>query len=364
MEKIRVGVIGVGNMGERHCRVFSTMSQVTLAGISDLAEERGRAIQEKYETHYYSNFHDLLPNVDAVSIATTTPGHYPLALECLKQGKHLLVEKPIALNVMQAREMVEKAEENNCTLMIGHIERYNPAFEELKSLLDARQDEETVAINIRRLSPFDSSQTDVDVVLDLMIHDLDLVLKLTGRLPDAIETFGRSVFTRTIDHAIATLYYHDGPVVSLTASRVTQQKVRAIEITSKESYIETDLLHKTLSIHRRFVPHYTNQEAPKYRQEGFIERIFVPATEPLMLELSDFVQSLRKGTTPQVTGHDGMAALALAVEIRNKILESHRSVERKLEAQELFSQIKVLSNPVLRLNRPQAITNEKQILAG
>jgi predicted dehydrogenase len=248
--------------------------------------------------------------------------------------------------------------------MVGHIERYNPAFEELQSLLASHISEDAVAINIRRLSPFDTSQTDVDVVSDLMIHDLDLALKMTGRVPDAIETFGRSVFTRTIDHAVATLYYHDGPVISLAASRVTQQKVRAIELTTSESYIETDLLHKNLSIHRRFVPHYSNQETPKYRQEGFIERIFVPSTEPLQKELADFIHSLRKGLQPQVTGHDGLAALALALEIRRKIQdnidESERNKAYALDAQEVWRQIRVSSNPILRLNTTQPLVAKAQ----
>ncbi|MEI7555276.1 Gfo/Idh/MocA family oxidoreductase [Candidatus Chlorohelix sp.] len=354
MDKIRVGVIGLGNMGERHCRVFNSMAQVNFMGVSDLLEERGHLIQEKYEVPYYSDFHDMLEKVDAVSIATTTPGHFPIGMECLAQGKHLFIEKPIALTVEQAQSLVELAEERKKILMVGHIERYNPAFSELQSLLISRQSEEAVAINIRRLSPFDTSQTDVDVVSDLMIHDLDLVLKMLGRVPDAIETFGRSVFTSTIDHAVATLYYHDGPVISLAASRVTQQKVRAIELTTSESYIETDLLHKSISIHRRFVPFYSNQESPKYRQEGFIERIFVPSSEPLQLELNDFIQSIRTGKKPEVTGQDGLAALALALEIKRKILETSENARATknvaLHAQEFWQHLRISGNPILRMN--------------
>ncbi|MBN9391101.1 MAG: Gfo/Idh/MocA family oxidoreductase [Chloroflexi bacterium] len=350
-EKIKVGVIGVGNMGERHCRVYSTLPHVQLVGVSDLSESRGRQIQEKYEVQYFQDFKKLLQLVDVVSLATTTPGHYPLGMECLRHGKHLLVEKPLALTVQQAQELVATAHAENLLLMVGHIERYNPAFKELQSLLASHQSEEPVAMNIRRLSPFDGSQTDVDVVSDLMIHDLDMVLKMTGRVPDAIETFGRSVFTKTVDHAVATLYYKDGPVVTLTASRVTQQKIRAIEVTTSESYIETDLLHKNLSIHRRFVPHYSNRGNPSYRQEDFIERIFVPSTEPLQLELADFIQSIRKSTTPQVSGSDGLAALVLALEIRRKIEEklgeTSETEQIPLVADEAWRKITIHSTPVL-----------------
>lgn len=356
-EKIKVGVIGVGNMGERHCRVYSTLPHVQLVGISDLSESRGRQLQEKYEVQYFPDFTEMLKQVDAVSLATTTPGHYPLGMECLRQGKHLLVEKPLALTAAQAQELVTLAQTNGCMLMVGHIERYNPAFKELQSLLASHQTEEPVAINIRRLSPFDGSQTDVDVVSDLMIHDLDLILKMTGRVPDAMETFGRSLFTNTIDHAVSTLFYKDGPVVTLTASRVTQQKIRAIEVTTSESYVETDLLHKNLSIHRRFVPHYSNRETPSYRQEDFIERIFVPSAEPLQLELADFIQSIRKGTPPQVTGMDGLAALVLALEIRRKIEEKIQAVNNVEQitfiGNEAWRQIKVYSNPVLPMGLHQ-----------
>jgi predicted dehydrogenase len=361
-DKIRVGVIGIGNMGERHCRVYSTLPQVNLVGVSDLVESRGRLLQEKYEVQYFADFRELLSKVDAVSLATTTPGHYPLGMECLRQGKHLLVEKPLALTADQAQEMTELAQASNLLLMVGHIERYNPAFAELQGLLASHQAEEPIAINIRRLSPFDGSQTDVDVVCDLMIHDLDLILKLTGRVPDALETFGRSVFTGTIDHAVATLYYQDGPVVILAASRVTQQKVRAIELTTSESYVETDLLHKNLSIHRRFVPHYSNRETPSYRQEDFIEKIFVPSTEPLQLELSDFIQSIKNGTVPQVTGLDGLAALTLALEIKRKIEEklagSQPDTNFAFNPDEQWRRIKVANTPVLpmglrnRINPP------------
>ncbi len=332
MERLKVGVIGVGNMGERHCRIYSSLSQVNFVGVCDLAEERGRLIASKYETSYFKDLNEMLPLVDAVSIATTTPGHYPIGLECLRQGKHLLIEKPLALTVEQGQALVAAARDNGCRLMVGHIERYNPAFTELQSLLAYPATSAPLAVNIRRLSPFDTSQTDVDVVCDLMIHDLDLILTLAGRLPDGLETFGRPVFTSNIDHAVATLYYHDGPVITLTASRVTQQKVRAIELTTRDAYIEVDLLHKNLSIHRRFVPFYTNQEAPKYRQEGFVEQIYVPSSEPLLAELTDFVQSIRQGVSTQVTGQDGLTALALALEIRRKIeLKLEEGLWRQIE---------------------------------
>lgn len=347
VDKLKLGVIGVGRMGERHCRVYTSMPQTELVGISDLSEERGYTMQERYFTRYFKDFQTMLPLVDAVSIVTTTPGHYPIGMECLRQGKHLLIEKPIALNLTEAREMVALARRNGCLLMVGHIERYNPAFLELEHFLDTLPSQETIALNVRRLSPFDNSLTDVDVISDLMIHDLDLTLKIMGRLPDAVEAFGRRVFTKSIDHAVANLYYHHGPVVSLTASRVTQQKVRSIELTTNDSFVQADLLHKSLSIHRRFVPHYSNQDSPRYRQEGFIEQIFVPNAEPLQLELLDFVQSVQNKAQPKVSGEDGIVALGLALEIRDKI---ETRCDEKPYSQETSEVWRKLETPVVVAN--------------
>lgn len=310
MPNLRVGVIGVGTMGERHCRVYSGLRHVELVGVADRDAQRGQTVASQYETDYFADHRQLLREIDAVSIATTTPAHFDLAMQALAQGVHVLVEKPLAETLEQGDQMVVEAGRRNLVLQVGHIERFNPAYLELKNVAEGMR---MVAINVRRLSPFDLSNTDVDVVRDLMVHDLDLVVNLVGIRPEAITAWGRSISTGAIDHAIATLSFQDGPIATLFASRVTEQKVRMIEVIAEGAYVEADLLTKSLLVHRRTFDQYLdNHQVTKYRQESIIERIYVPSAEPLVLELRHFVECVVEGKPSQVPGEDGLFALQLA----------------------------------------------------
>jgi len=310
MDTLRVGVIGVGVMGERHCRVYSSLRRIRVVGIADLDASRGQAVAAQYETSYFEDHRKLLDNVDAVSIVTTTPAHFDLAMEALERGVHVLVEKPLTETLKQGKQLVDEAERRNLVLQVGHIERFNPAFIELKNVTDGIR---LIAITIRRLSPFDLSNTDVDVIHDLMIHDLDLVADLVGTQLEGINAWGRSINTGAIDHAVANLSFRDGPIATLFASRITEQKVRMIEVIAEGAYIEADLLGKSVLVHRRTFPQYLdNHQATKYRQESVIERIYVPMAEPLMLELRHFVESVCEGKPNIVPGKDGLYALQLA----------------------------------------------------
>ncbi len=307
MSNIKVGVVGVGIMGERHCRVYSNMRNVNFVGLADLDETRGQAVAANYDTRFYKDYQQLLTQADAVSIATTTPSHFSLAMAALEQGVHVLIEKPIAETLEQAQQLVAVAQAHQRVLQVGHIERFNPAFIELMNVIEGQK---LIAINIRRLSPFDTSNTDVDVIRDLMIHDLDLMLALTGDNLEGLTAWGRSITTKAIDHAVANFSFRQGPIVTLFASRITEQKVRMIEVIAEGAYIEADLLGKSLMIHRRTMPQFYG--ADKYRQESIIERIHVPMAEPLMLELQHFVSAARENSQPLVSGQDGLKALQLA----------------------------------------------------
>ena len=314
MDTTNVGVIGVGVMGERHCRVYSTMRHVNFVGLADLDETRGQAVAAEYDTHYWADYRQLLSQVDALSIATTTPSHFSLVLQAIEHGVHVLVEKPIAETVEQAQQLVTAAETHQTILQVGHIERFNPAFMELINVTD---DQKLIAINIRRLSPFDTSNTDVDVIRDLMIHDLDLMLALTGDNLEGFSAWGRSISTDAIDHAVANFSFRQGPIATLFASRITEQKVRMIEVVAEGAYIEADLLGKSLMIHRRTMPQFYG--ADKYRQESIIERIHVPMAEPLMLELQHFIDAARENSQPLVSGKAGLKALQLAQAVTDQI---------------------------------------------
>jgi virulence factor len=317
MKVVRIGVIGAGVMGERHCRVCANLPRVELIGLADLDEERGRQVAEAYDTTYFSDHRALLAQTDAISIATTTDAHFDVAKACLEQGLHAMVEKPITETIGQAQQLIQMAEERGLVLQVGHIERFNPAFLELKNVTEGMH---LIGVTMRRLSPFDTSNTDVDVIRDLMIHDLDLAIDLVGPSVEGLSAWGRSISTAGIDHAVANLSFQDGPVVTLFASRVTEQKVRAVEVIAEGAYVEADLLNKSVLVHHRTLPQYLNSHnVTKYRQESIIERIHVPMFEPLMLELRHFVDCVRENRPSQVPGSDGLRALQLAEAVANEV---------------------------------------------
>jgi len=326
MERIRVGVIGTGMMGQRHCRVYSAQRRAQLAGVFDAAQALGRQVARQYEARFYETVDDLLEQVDAVSIVTPTPSHFDLALRAIERGIHVLVEKPITETVEQAEALTRAAEAGRAAdggglvVQVGHIERFNPTYIELKNVLDSLT---PLAVSLRRLSPYEGSRTDVDVVLDLMIHDTHLVLDMMGREPAGVSANGLTAFSGAIDHAVAQLSFDAGPLLTMTASRVTEQKVRSIEVTAMEAYLECDLLNKSIAVHRRTIGEYVNCNHPgvKYRQESLVERIQVPNSEPLMLELEHFVNCVIERREPLVPARSGLDALRLAAAIREQIGE-------------------------------------------
>lgn len=317
MSKLLVGVIGTGVMGERHCRVYAGMPEVTLVGIHDQMRERALTIARRYDSRYFSLLDDLLAQVDAISIATPTPTHAAIACAALERGVHVLIEKPVAHTLEQAAEIAAAAERSGRIVQVGHIERFNPTYTELHNVL---ADMRPLAITMRRLSPFMTSATDVDVVCDLMIHDLDLALNLGGGLPDQVQAVGRRLHDHGADHVVATLSFATGPMVTLMASRITEQKVRDIAVTTDEAYVEADLLAKSIAIHHRTIPQYLQGATNvKYRQESLVERIMVPASEPLLMELKHFVASVREDRQPLVGLTEGIEALKLALQIKDMV---------------------------------------------
>jgi predicted dehydrogenase len=285
--------------------------------------ERGRDVARTYEVSYFREIDSLLENVDAVSICAPTPQHYELISRCLERNIHVMVEKPFTETLEQAQALKDAAEaKKNLVVQVGHIEMFNPTFAELRKVLEEMT---PLAMNFNRLSPFQGSNVDVDVVLDLMIHDIGLVVNLFTSEPLSMDAYGFSVFSDTIDHGLAVLRYEPGVIVSLTASRVTEQKVRSISVTTREAFIEADLLNKNISVHRRTLGDYINHKnGVKYRQESLIERIVVPAREPLHLELQDFVNCVIEQKKPLVTAVDGYNALRFVLLLRDKILETMR----------------------------------------
>lgn len=327
---LRTAVIGVGRMGQHHCRIYSNTRQTKLMGICDINPEIGAELARKYEVPFFDSVDQLLNHVDLVSIATPTQQHYDLAMRCLERGVHVLVEKPFTETLDQAEKLIEKAEETGLILQVGYIERFNPTYLELKKVLE---DQELLAVSYNRLSPFQNSNTDVDVVLDLMTHDLALIHDMFGQFPGVISAHGLRVFTNTIDHAVAQLVFNPAPLLSLTASRVTENKVRSIDVITHNAYIEANLLDKNISVHRHSTGEYLNhsRSGVKYRHESVIERILVPNAEPLRLQIEHFVQCILENDEPLVSAEVGFEVLRISQQIRSMIVNQLADVQNPAE---------------------------------
>lgn len=317
MNHIKVGVIGTGRMGQHHCRVYSGLRQVDFVGVYDVNKQAAQRMADRYDIRAFDSVDELLDQVDAVSITTPTPPHFNLVMHCLERGVHFLVEKPLCETIEQAEIITHAAENCNLVAQVGHIERFNPTYTELKNVLETMP---PLAINFRRLSPFVGSNTDVDVILDLMTHDLDLVMDIVQAEPDIIHASGLRLLSNNIDHSIVQLGFCRGPLVTITASRITEQKVRAIDVTTRNAFLEADMFNKNILVHRRASGEYLNQNhsAVKYHQESIIERILVPTIEPLLNEIQHFISCVQDQRVPAVTTRDGLRALKLALRIREQ----------------------------------------------
>jgi predicted dehydrogenase len=295
------------------------MPTVELVGISDQRPEHGRQVADRYETAYVQEYTDLLGKVDAVSVATPTHTHYGVAVDCINRGVGLLLEKPLTHTLAEARSLATLTERSNVVLQVGHIERFNPAFMELEEIL---KDMDVIGLTAQRLSPFDTSGTDADVVFDLMIHDIDLALTLIPRKIQSLQATGRAARTDNVDYAVATLSMQDGPIASLIASRITEQKVRLLEVTTVGAFVTADLLTKSIRVYRRAIPELLGggQRPLRYRQENLVELIQIPSAEPLQLELQDFLRCVREHDTPKVSAAEGLRALTVAAEISDSIV--------------------------------------------
>ncbi|MBD2568186.1 Gfo/Idh/MocA family oxidoreductase [Anabaena lutea] len=317
---IRIGVIGVGNMGQHHTRVLSSMKDVELIGVSDINVERGLETASKYKVRFFEDYSDLLPHVDAVCIAVPTRLHYAVGINCLLAGIHVLIEKPIAASISEAESLVNAAAESQCILQVGHIERFNPAFRELSQVLKT---EEVLALEAHRMSPYSARANDVSVVLDLMIHDIDLLLELAGSPVVKLTANGtRSLDSGYLDYVTATLGFANGVVATLTASKVTHRKIRRIVAHCKNSFTEADFLKNEILIHRQTNTNSLNDHRQVlYRQDGLIEKVYTSNIQPLSAELEHFVNCVHGGNQPSVGGEQALKALRLASLIEQMAVE-------------------------------------------
>src|SRR5574340_92048 len=297
---VRVGVIGVGALGAHHARVWADTAGAVLTGVQDADAARSAEIAARHGCQPFQTADALLQEVDAVSIAAPTAAHHELALAALRLGRDVLVEKPMTATIEQADELVALAGERAAILQVGHIERFNPAT---AVLLETGRGARFAEVH--RLGSFSKRSLDIDVVLDLMIHDLDIVLALDGTDPVQIEAVGVPVLTPRVDIANARLRFASGLIANLTASRVSIEKVRKFRVFAPHTYVSVDFTAREAQIHR-----LETDAAGKPRLAS--EKRGAPDEEPLRRQIEAFLRAVRERPTPVVSGVDGRRALVLA----------------------------------------------------
>jgi predicted dehydrogenase len=314
-ETLTAGVVGVGSMGTHHARVYNEIQGVELAGIADADEQAATRVATEYGTSVY-DLETLLHRVDMVSIAVPTRYHYQVAAQAIDAGVSLLVEKPFVDDHEKGQELIERASAAGVTLQVGHIERFNPVVDVLEDVLAGV---EPIAASARRLGPPVSRDVKDDVVMDLMIHDIDIACSLFGDEVAGVTAIGAC----DGDYTDAQIEFDGGTLCSLTASRVTQERIRDLSVTARECHVNVDFMDQSVRIYRHSDPSYHTEDGEvRYSQESIIERPAVESDEPLKRELRSFVDCVRNGTTPRTTGADGLHAMLLADEISD-IAASH-----------------------------------------
>lgn len=309
---VKVGVIGSGVMGANHARIFSLMKGTEFIGVADTDTAKARTVAERFNTTAFADFRELIGKVDAVSVAVSTEAHYEVARELLSAGVDVLLEKPIAETVEQADELIKIADSGKRVLMIGHVERFNPAILELKNIIT-----KPVHIEARRFSPYDT-RIRSGVVLDLMVHDLDVAMSLAGAPIKKITSLCVSTKddSPTEDLAQAALIFENGVTASLIASRVHQNKIRNLNVAEEGAYVTVDYMKQEVVINRYVSANMIMDGEVKYRQEAITEIPFLSYRgEPLWIELEHFIGCVSDRTTPMVSGQQGRDVLQAAHDI-------------------------------------------------
>ena len=320
---LKVGVIGVGHLGKHHARIFASLNDCKLVGIHDKIFERAKEIAELYKTEAFENYNDLLKVVDAVDIAATTTYHYDLAKPALENGCHVFLEKPITTTKEQADELLKIAKQKKLKIMVGHIERFNPVIMQV-----ADEIKKPMFIESHRLAPFTPRGSDVPVVLDLMIHDIDLIMSFVDSPIKEIRASGIGILTQSIDIANARLEFENGAIANVTASRISMKKERKIRFFQKDAYISVDFQNQKVNLIKKspklvlLLPQILAGKTDFNPDDLFDLKEITPpegGKDALTLELESFVYAINKNKRPMVDGEDGARALDVALQILDKI---------------------------------------------
>jgi predicted dehydrogenase len=305
MSKVRIGVVGAGHLGFHHIRILSSHPKAVLVGIYDIDQDRAKEVASTWNTKAYRDIESLLKDVEAVTCVVPTMVHYEVGKEILEEGKHLLLEKPMARTLYEAEELVSIARKKGVKFQVGHIERFNPAVLAVEKFIRNPKFAEC-----HRLSPYSARGTDVDVVLDLMIHDLDLVLHFFKKEPVKVDAVGIPVLTDKADIATARITFEGGEIANITASRISSEKQRKLRFFQKNAYFSIDCLHKDV---KAFI-----------KDDDGILPLFPPIEkemEPLFLELDSFLTSILEDKPPAVPAEEAYRALSLALWVTESLSE-------------------------------------------
>ena len=302
IKKLRVGVVGVGHIGSNHARLYAEIPSAEFAAVYDVDLTRGHTIGKRFGATPAKSLDEFIEIVDAASIATPTNTHYEIARALLARGKHLLIEKPITDDTAHASELVELARANSLVLQVGHVERFNPVLSALEKHLTHPR-----FIEAHRLSPYPDRGTDIGVVLDLMIHDLEIILHFVRSPVQSIDAVGVPVLSRAEDIANARLRFENGCVANVTSSRISPERMRKIRVFQEDAYLSLD---------------YQNQSGEIYRRGGgriTRDKVEIEREESLKRQLTSFIECASTGREPRVSGLQATVALELAVQITKRI---------------------------------------------
>jgi predicted dehydrogenase len=319
-KRLRAGVVGTGHMGQYHILVYAELWDVDLVGLADAEGALASRLAAQYDTQAFTDYRQLFDQVDVVSIAVPTPQHFQVARDFIEAGIHVLIEKPLTPTLEEARELFRIARERNVVLHVGHVERFNGAVSELRKIVVS-----PILIESRRLGPFVPRVQHDTVIMDLMIHDIDIVLGLVDAEIREITAVGTRVQSARADVANVQIVFENGTLANIIGSRATEQKIRTLAITQPDAYIFLDYTDQDIQIHRRAASEYVlNRESIRYRQESFVEHLFVHKENPLKLEILHILKAVREAQragTVDLVEQDDVRSLAVALEIERMIEE-------------------------------------------
>jgi predicted dehydrogenase len=303
-KKLRFGVVGAGKIGNYHIRTLSRMPNVELVGICDVNSARAQMLAWKYNCMTYMNHEDLIPQVDALIIATPTEYHKDIGVSAMEKGVHCLIEKPIAISMDEARELLDVSKKKNVVLQVGHVERFNPALQEAAKYIKNPR-----FIVVERLGPYDPRVSSIGVILDLMIHDIDLILSLVNSPVESFEAVGASLLSQHEDIANLRFRFKNGAIADLTASRASFEKARNMRVYQEENYLSVDFMNSRIKMYKRKVPNVQSLKD--------IEVVYpnIEKHEPIMAEIQHFIDCIHNSKKPVPSGEIGSFALDYALKV-------------------------------------------------